>query len=271
MVDHVISSMNEVVSYDYSSTHQALDIVGENNTSSDIIAISDGVVEMVVNNVKYTNHKTKGTATYGNFIKIRHDNGKKTLYAHLKYGSVSAKIGDKITKGEKIGTMGATGNAYGTHLHFEVRSANETRENPKDYLYGQATFESLTETVENEKTDNTLSQNNIDSNASKNVVEKADNTNTQENKATQDTQKSGQTTNDKVANTNVETKNNNYSNNRLYNGGSIVDALKSVNIDSSFDNREIIAIKNGIDNYRGSYEQNVYLLYLFKQGKLKTQ
>ena len=50
---------------------------------------------------------------------------------------------------------------------------------------------------------------------------------------------------------------------------SIIDALKSINVDSSYDNRKNIAIVNEINNYRGSYEQNIKLLKLLKQGKLK--
>lgn len=49
---------------------------------------------------------------------------------------------------------------------------------------------------------------------------------------------------------------------------SIVDALKSLGIDSSFSNREKIAAKNGINNYSGTASQNSQLLALLKQGKL---
>lgn len=56
-----------------------------------------------------------------------------------------------------------------------------------------------------------------------------------------------------------------------YNGNSssIVDALKSLNINSTFANRKQIAIKNGISNYTGTASQNITLLNLLKQGKLK--
>ena len=50
---------------------------------------------------------------------------------------------------------------------------------------------------------------------------------------------------------------------------SIVDALKAIGIDSSFGNRKKIASKNGISNYSGSASQNLKLLNLLKQGKLK--
>ena len=50
---------------------------------------------------------------------------------------------------------------------------------------------------------------------------------------------------------------------------SLVDALKSINVDSSFENRKAIANKNNISNYTGTYEQNTKLLNLLKNGKLK--
>ena len=55
-----------------------------------------------------------------------------------------------------------------------------------------------------------------------------------------------------------------------YNGSSnsIVDALKSLGIDSSFNNRKKIANKNGITSYTGTAAQNSKLLILLKQGKL---
>ncbi|MDE5772358.1 MAG: Ig-like domain-containing protein [Ruminococcus sp.] len=51
---------------------------------------------------------------------------------------------------------------------------------------------------------------------------------------------------------------------------SIVDALKSIGVDSSKDNRSKIAAVNGISNYSGTAEQNIQLLSLLKNGKLAT-
>ena len=53
------------------------------------------------------------------------------------------------------------------------------------------------------------------------------------------------------------------------NSTSIVDALKSINVDSSLQNRSKIATVNGITNYTGAANQNIQLLTLLKQGKLK--
>lgn len=54
-----------------------------------------------------------------------------------------------------------------------------------------------------------------------------------------------------------------------YKGLSFVDALKSIGVDSSFRNRKIIAMNNGITNYTGNYLQNIKLLKLLKTGKLR--
>ena len=54
-----------------------------------------------------------------------------------------------------------------------------------------------------------------------------------------------------------------------YNGSSIVEGLKSVNIDSSYANRKKIANNNEIANYTGTASQNTQLLNLLKQGKLR--
>ena len=55
-----------------------------------------------------------------------------------------------------------------------------------------------------------------------------------------------------------------------YIGVSIVDALKSIGVDSSFTNRKRLAVLNGISNYSGTPGQNTTLLSLLKQGKLKA-
>ena len=51
-------------------------------------------------------------------------------------------------------------------------------------------------------------------------------------------------------------------------GTSLVDSLKEINIDSSFEYRQKLASVNGIINYKGTSEQNLKLLNLLKEGKL---
>ena len=54
-----------------------------------------------------------------------------------------------------------------------------------------------------------------------------------------------------------------------YKGDSIVDGLKSVGVNSSYDNRKKIAQANGIKNYTGTAKQNTELLNKLKKGTLK--
>ncbi|MBR2833513.1 MAG: peptidoglycan DD-metalloendopeptidase family protein [Bacilli bacterium] len=261
MTSHVLESVNEAISNDYSAYHKAVDIVGQGNTIDDVVAISDGIVEMVVKDVKYTNHNTEGADTYGNFVKLKHENGKKSLYAHLKYGSVNVSEGESISKGEKIGTMGQTGNAYGTHLHFEVRDSNESRENPNDYLNGSKTLDAAKEIPQN---NTEVHENNI---SDEKTSARNDNTSFKDT-VTGYTKEIGKSGENDTSNTTYTTGA--FLENSNYQGGSIVDGLKNIGIDSSYDHRCEIAIKNGIQNYHGTYDQNVYLLKLLKLGKLKS-
>ena len=63
--------------------------------------------------------------------------------------------------------------------------------------------------------------------------------------------------------------NNQYLSNKNYQGTSIVDALKQINIDPSYSNRTNLAKINNIDNYQGTSSQNTQMLNLLKQGLLK--
>ncbi|MDD5318480.1 MAG: peptidoglycan DD-metalloendopeptidase family protein [Candidatus Pacebacteria bacterium] len=56
---------------------------------------------------------------YGTYVVISHDNGMQTLYGHLS--SLNVTVGQHVSQGQVIGGMGATGEATGVHLHFEVR------------------------------------------------------------------------------------------------------------------------------------------------------
>jgi hypothetical protein len=67
---------------------------------------------------------------YGNLIVLKHDNDLYTLYAHLS--KIDVQVGDAVLVGQKIGEVGQTGVATGSHLHFEVRSGEV-----KDYFATQ--------------------------------------------------------------------------------------------------------------------------------------
>jgi len=56
---------------------------------------------------------------WGNLVVVLHDSGVRTLYAHLS--KVSVRRGALVATGTRVGLVGATGDATGPHLHFEVR------------------------------------------------------------------------------------------------------------------------------------------------------
>lgn len=88
--------------------HAALDISGTGK-GSPIYAAGDGVV--------VTAERGTGSAwSLGNYVVIRHANNIYTQYAHMDRISVS--VGQSVSKGKVVGTMGETGHATGVHLHF---------------------------------------------------------------------------------------------------------------------------------------------------------
>ena len=107
-----------------------IDIVNKGYTLGNIVAHTEGQVVEVRNNC----NSFEPNGSYGNYVKIKHDNGYYTLYAHMAYNTVKVSKGQRVSKGQLLGFMGATGTAYGGHLHFEVRNKNNIRINPTEYL-----------------------------------------------------------------------------------------------------------------------------------------
>ena len=60
----------------------------------------------------------KRKSGYGNNVVVDHGYGYKTLYAHME--SVGVKLGQKVVRGQQIGTVGSSGTSTAPHLHYEV-------------------------------------------------------------------------------------------------------------------------------------------------------
>lgn len=91
--------------YRWGKVHEAIDIAGSGE-GSPIYAAGSGTVVTARTN----------SGSLGTYVTINHGNGYYTLYGHMHSRLVSE--GDTVQKGQQIGTMGHTGFATGTHLHF---------------------------------------------------------------------------------------------------------------------------------------------------------
>lgn len=101
-----------------SSNHQGIDIAGSHGQS--IVAADGG-------EVIYADWQNG----YGNVIKLQHDNGDVTFYAHCT--ELVAGVGERVARGQEIALMGSTGVSSGTHCHFEIR-IDGTPVDPMIYL-----------------------------------------------------------------------------------------------------------------------------------------
>ncbi len=102
-----------------STSHTGLDIA--TSTGTPIKVVANGTVIFAAQ---------KGS--YGKMVKVQHENGVQTWYAHCS--KLYVKSGDKVSAGETIAAVGSTGNSTGSHLHLEIR-INGTAVNPQKYLY----------------------------------------------------------------------------------------------------------------------------------------
>lgn len=109
--------------------HGGIDIVGDDNKT--VYAVEAGTVTMI----SVWDGKTKtGTQSYGNLVVVTDSGGRRHYYAHLQ--SIAVSKGQGVSVGTHIGIMGNTGNSFGAHLHYEVRTGTgtATRVNPADYI-----------------------------------------------------------------------------------------------------------------------------------------
>jgi murein DD-endopeptidase MepM/ murein hydrolase activator NlpD len=86
--------------------HAGTDMAGSYGTP--IYATADGVVT-----------HAGWSSGYGRLIKIQHQFGIETRYGHLS--QIRVEVGQKVSRGDRIGDMGNSGRSTGTHLHYEVR------------------------------------------------------------------------------------------------------------------------------------------------------
>lgn len=104
MRKHPISGFNKM--------HKGIDFAAPKGTP--IYAGGNGIVEVAGVN-----------GGYGKYIRIRHNNGYKTAYAHLNGFKKGISKGVRVSQGEIIGYVGSTGKSTGPHLHYEIIYQNK--------------------------------------------------------------------------------------------------------------------------------------------------
>lgn len=86
--------------------HEGVDLAGA--YGSPIYSTADGVVI-----------HAGWSSGYGRLVKIKHEFGVETRYAHMS--AIRVNVGDRVSRGDRIGDMGNSGRSTGTHLHYEIR------------------------------------------------------------------------------------------------------------------------------------------------------
>lgn len=105
----------------WGSTHKGIDIGAPKGTP--VKAVAGGTV--TVSSYGYN-------GGYGNYVIISHGNGVQTVYGHCN--TLNVTVGQTVSQGETIATVGNTGRSTGNHLHLEIR-VNGVAQNPQNYLY----------------------------------------------------------------------------------------------------------------------------------------
>jgi murein DD-endopeptidase MepM/ murein hydrolase activator NlpD len=98
--------------------HKGVDFAARSGTP--LYATADGVVT-----------HASWSSGYGRLVKIQHEFGIETRYAHMS--KLRTKVGQRVSRGDHIGDMGASGRVTGVHLHYEVRVGGKAV-NPMIYI-----------------------------------------------------------------------------------------------------------------------------------------
>jgi murein DD-endopeptidase MepM/ murein hydrolase activator NlpD len=82
--------------------------------SLEVVAPADGVVV-----------EARRWGGYGNWLRIRHNNGLESGYGHLSRYGAGIRAGQRVSQGQIVAYVGSTGASTGPHLHYEVRMDGE--------------------------------------------------------------------------------------------------------------------------------------------------
>lgn len=142
-MSRILKDKDNLITLAYGNGHQGVDVIPSDHGLCDVLAHSSGKVIEARNNYAGENEQTGNS--YGNFIKVQCSNGMSYLYAHLKKGTVTKKVGDNVNQGEVLGSMWKSGRANGIHVHMEIFNAANQKIDPTKYLVDDIVVPVVTE------------------------------------------------------------------------------------------------------------------------------
>lgn len=108
----------------WGAQHNGIDIA--NAIGTPIVAVMDGTVI-----------DAGAAAGFGNWIRIRHDDGSVSIYGHMQADQLVVTVGERVLAGQPIAAIGSEGQSTGPHLHFEIHPDGETPVDPQQWFSEQ--------------------------------------------------------------------------------------------------------------------------------------
>ncbi|MDQ3269401.1 MAG: M23 family metallopeptidase [Pseudomonadota bacterium] len=106
-------------SHEDEQNRYAIDLAADVGTP--VLAAREGTVMQVESNFDRAGLSLEKFGGRANFVRILHDDGAMSLYAHLKADGALVRVGQRVRAGQQIGLSGNTGFTTGPHLHFAVQ------------------------------------------------------------------------------------------------------------------------------------------------------
>ncbi len=93
-----------------------------------VLAVAPGVVTQVIDG--FADRHLACVNNDANLVRVRQDDCSIAQYLHFKRNSIAVAVGQRVSTGQRLGSVGSSGCSTQAHLHFELNSANGSLEEP---------------------------------------------------------------------------------------------------------------------------------------------